>query len=112
MLYKPYVNPATLPGIFAYAVSPLQEGDKVCSVALILHRMIESFELEGTVKGYLVQLPSNEQGHLQLNQVAQSPIQPDLECLQGRRSTTSLGRMICKIFKNHIPVIIEYYLLE
>ena len=48
------------------------------------HRIIESFELEGTVKGHLVQLLCHEQGHLQLNQSAQSPIQPDLECLQGR----------------------------
>ena len=38
----------------------------------------EQFELEGTFKG-----PVYEQGHLQLDQVAQSPIQPDLECLQG-----------------------------
>ena len=41
------------------------------------------FELEGTLKSHLVQLPCNEQGHLQLHQVAQSPIQPDIECLQG-----------------------------
>jgi len=26
------------------------------------HRIIESFELEGILKGYLVHLPSNEQG--------------------------------------------------
>ena len=44
------------------------------------HRIIYSFELEGTLKGHVV--PCNEQGHLQLNQVAQSLVQPDLECLQ------------------------------
>jgi len=27
------------------------------------HRIIESFELEGTLEGHLVQLPCNEQGH-------------------------------------------------
>ena len=37
----------------------------------------EQFELEGTFKG-----PVYEQGHLQLDQVAQSPVQADLECLQ------------------------------
>ena len=44
---------------------------------------IELFELESTIKGHLVQLPCNKQGHLQLDQVAQSPVQPDLECLRG-----------------------------
>ena len=45
--------------------------------------MIEWFGLEGTFKGYLVQPPCHERGHLQLDQVAQSPVQPDLECFQG-----------------------------
>jgi len=38
--------------------------------------------LEGTFKGHLVQLPCSEQGHSQLDQVAQSPVQPDLELHQ------------------------------
>jgi len=36
------------------------------------------------LKGHLVQLPCNEQGHLQLHQIAQSLIQADLEHLQGQ----------------------------
>jgi len=47
-----------------------------------MNRIVELFELEEIIKGHLVQLPCNEQGHLQLDQGAQSPIQPDLECLQ------------------------------
>jgi len=39
--------------------------------------------LEGTFNIHLVQFPCNKQGHLPLGKVAQSPIQPDLECLQG-----------------------------
>ena len=30
---------------------------------------MESFELEGNLKGHLVQLPFNEQGHLQLTRL-------------------------------------------
>jgi len=45
------------------------------------HRIRECFGLEGTFRGHLAQ-PS-EQGHLQPDQVAQSPVQPDLECFQG-----------------------------
>ena len=66
------------------------------------HRITISFELEGTLKGHLVQLPCNEQGHLQLEQVAQSPVQPDLECLQGWASLDNLFQclitLIVKIF--------------
>ena len=45
-----------------------------------MYIIIESFELEGTFKGQLVQLrgtPTDTSG-------AQSPVQTDLECLQGR----------------------------
>jgi len=41
------------------------------------------FGLEGTFKDHLVQALSHGQGHLPLDQVAQSPIQPGLEHLQG-----------------------------
>ena len=48
------------------------------------HRIIELLELEETFKGHLVQLPCNEQGHPQLDQVAQGLIQPPPESLQGQ----------------------------
>jgi len=44
---------------------------------------MEWFELEGAFKGHLVHPVCNEQGHLQLHQVAQSPVQPDIECFHG-----------------------------
>jgi len=47
------------------------------------HRTIEWFGLEGTFKIIWFQLPSNRQGHLPLDGVAQSPIQPGLECCKG-----------------------------
>jgi len=53
--------------------------DKTCPN----HRIIECFGLGGTFQGHLAQSPCNEQEHLQLDQVAQSPVQPGLECSQG-----------------------------
>ena len=55
------------------------------------HGIIEQFGLEGTFKGHPVQLPCNKQEQIQLDQVAWSPVQPELECSQGGASTTSLG---------------------
>jgi len=48
------------------------------SIVEYYHRIIESSELEEVFKDLLVQLPYNEQEHPQLDQVAQSHIQPDL----------------------------------
>jgi len=47
------------------------------------HRIVECFGLEGTFRGHPAQLPCSEQGHLQLDQVAQSAIQPGLECFHA-----------------------------
>jgi len=47
------------------------------------HRIVEYLGLEDIFKGHLVQPLCNEQGHVQLDQVAQSPMQPDLEQFQG-----------------------------
>ena len=46
--------------------------------------IIESLKLERTSEGHPVQLPCNEQGHPQLDQVEQGLIQPHLESLLGR----------------------------
>ena len=46
-------------------------------------KIIEWFGLEGTFRGHPVQPLCNVQGHLQLNQVTQIPIQPGLERFQG-----------------------------
>ena len=44
-------------------------------------RIIQSFELEGTLTGHLVQLPCNEQGHPQLHQVLRA--WPSLDACPG-----------------------------
>ena len=56
-----------------------QEAEIDVCTQLVNHRIIESFELEQALEGHLVQLPCSEQGHLQLDQIAQSLVQPDLE---------------------------------
>jgi len=43
------------------------------------HKIVEFFGLEETLRGHLVQPLCSKQGHLQLGQVAQSPVQPGLE---------------------------------
>jgi len=44
------------------------------------HSIMECFGLEGTFRGHIVQTHCSKHRYLQLDQVAQSPIQPDLEC--------------------------------
>ena len=44
---------------------------------------MECFGLEGTFRGHPAQPPCGEQGHFHLGQVAQSSVQPGLECFQG-----------------------------
>jgi len=47
------------------------------------HRIIECIGLERTFRAHLAQFPCSDQGHLQLDLVVQSPIQPGLEFFQG-----------------------------
>ena len=47
------------------------------------HGITEWFWLEGTFKIIQLQPPYYRQGHLPLDQVAESPIQPSLDCFQG-----------------------------
>ena len=60
---------------------------------------MESFVLEETLKGHLVQLSCSEQGHLQLEQGAQNPLQPALDCLQRGGIHHLSG----------LPVLVLYY---
>jgi len=47
---------------------------KMLSADPAYFRIIKQFGLEGTFKGHLVQPHCSEQGHLQTDQVAQSPV--------------------------------------
>jgi len=47
------------------------------------HRITERFVSERSLKITWFQSPCHSQGHLSADQVAQSPIQPDLEHFQG-----------------------------
>ena len=89
----PSANTSLVPKPFVPAVPALHKGghDETVFAALrpsptrLFHRIIELLQLglEGTFRGHPVQPPCNVQGHLQLDQIAQSPIQPGLECFQG-----------------------------
>ena len=56
-------------------ITSVQEGF-ILNLQVVLYRLIELFELEGTLKGHLVQLSWKER-------IAQSPVHPDPERLQG-----------------------------
>ena len=56
---------------------------------MVEKRTIESFDLEGTFKGHLVQLPCSEQGHLQLDQVLRAPSSLTLGVSKGGAPITS-----------------------
>ena len=73
------VIPVSVRGLHGFLVC----FEKFISYTESQSRILESYELEGTLEGPSSPNPCNEQGHLQLHQVAQSPVQPDLECLQG-----------------------------
>jgi len=57
------------------------------------HSITELFELEQSPKGHLVQLPCNEQGHLQLYQVLRAPSSLTLGVCRDGASTTSLDNL-------------------
>lgn len=64
-------------------------------LSVLFFKIIEPSELEGALKGYPVQLPCSDWGQLQVDQVAQSAILLDLECLQGQGpSITTLGKLL------------------
>jgi len=56
-----------------------------------IQRVFELLELEGTLKGHLVQPPCNEQGHLQQIRLLRAPSSLTLSISRDRVSTTSLG---------------------
>ena len=74
------------------------------------HRITESLEREWAFKGHLVQHPCNEKGHLQLNQVAQSPVQPVQEefnfLIQARLSHRV---HTCPYFIKNLNIIIGFH---
>lgn len=64
----------------------------VCFIArLLFHRFL--FELEGTLKDHLVQLPCSEQRHLQLEQVLRTPSSLTLNVSGDEASTSSPGSL-------------------
>ena len=72
------------------------------------HRIIEEFGLEGIFKGHLVQHPGSKQGHVQLDQSAQSPVQPDFECLQGWGIDHLSGQPVPVLHHPHCKKFLPY----
>ena len=58
-----------------------------------ISEIIEAFDLEGPLKGYLFQFPCNEQEHPQLHQMLRALTSPTLNVSRDGASTTSLGNL-------------------
>ena len=65
--------------------------ETLCFLQRENHRTVLSWK--GPLKVNLVQLPCNDQGYLQLDQVVQSPSCLILNISRERASTTSLGNL-------------------
>lgn len=63
------------------------------------HRILESFELEETFEGQPVHIPA-----LNRDTTASSGVQPDLGCVQGRGTTSSLGNL-----GQHLITLITFF---
>ena len=72
------------------------------------NQILECFGLERTFRGHLAQPPCSEQGHIPLDQVAQSPIQPDLECFQAWGLHYLSGQPIPVFYHPHSKKILPY----
>jgi len=88
--------------------SPLGKLSVLFSVFINHSIIIELFELEGTLKDHLVQLPCNEQRHLQLDQVAHSTIQPHLKCVQGLGFYYPSGQPVPVLYPYHVTLFFSH----
>jgi len=86
----------------------------IITTLLILRIILECFGLKETFlslsscKGHLVQPLCSEQGHLQLHQVAQSPVQPGLEHFQGRGLHCLSGQPVPVFHNPHCKKFLSY----
>jgi len=87
--------------------SPSASISSSCS-AKPLSRTIEWFGLEGTFRGRAAQSYRNKQGHLPLDQVAQSRIQLVLGCFQGRCIYHLSGQPIPVFHHPHCKKFLPY----
>ena len=71
---------------------------EVCSFYYCNNRVIELFELEGTLKGHLVQLLYNKQGYLQLQMRLHRAWSSLILSVSMSRASTSLGNLFQCLF--------------
>jgi len=93
-----------VPASVTHPGAPLSTGQFGCAEFKLIHfkvfeetkfhRIIEWFRLEGTLKNTSFQTPCHGQGHLSLDQAAQSHIQLALEHVQGVGIHSSSGQLV------------------
>jgi len=82
---------------------------------LLAHRIVERFGSEESCNRHLVQPPCHGQGHLPLDQVAQSPIQPGLEHCQGGGIHNFSGQPVPVSHHTHhkrisLPALVQFFI--
>jgi len=79
-----------------------------CATSKNEHRITERLGLEETIEAHLVQLLCHGQGHVSLDQVAQSPMHPNLEHLQGGDTHSFSGQPVTVSHHSHHKTFLPY----
>ena len=89
------VHCKSLPTEIVYSIQEILISYSILGACLWHHvYRITWFGSKGTFKDHLVQPLCHGRGHFSLNQVAQSPIQPDLECFQKQGIYHLSGQLV------------------
>ena len=77
-------------------------------VSSTIHLTMVRMRKNCSSESHLIQLPCNEQGHPQLDQVGQVLIQPHLQSLQGQGINPITGQPVSVLHYSHCKIVFPY----